>query len=79
MTLDTLLELHVSGCPCVHLTTPEGLHQLAARDGFLCKQPKLTQIVVTLVHLSDVDFCGSLGDFHNAVIAQAGESMFKHA
>lgn len=64
--------------PCLSHSS-EGIHHLAGTDGFLWKKTKLTQIVVALVHLRDVDFCGSLGNLHDAVVAQAGEGMLKHA
>lgn len=51
---------------------------LRTTDGLLWKKAELTQIVVALVHLGDVDFCGSLGNLHNSVVAQAGEGMLKH-
>lgn len=47
-------------------------------DGFLWKKTKLTQIVIALVHLGDVDFGGSLGNLDHSVIAQAGEGMLEH-
>lgn len=56
----------------------EGIDYLAGTDGFLWEKTKLTQIVVALVHLGDVDFCGSLGNLNHAVVAQAGEGMLKH-
>ena len=59
-------------------TILEGIKRLRRTDGFLRKRAKLTQIIVALVHLGDVDLCGSLGNLHNAVVAQAGESMLKH-
>lgn len=43
------------------------------------KVSELTQVVVALVHLRNVNFCGSLGDLYNPVVAQAGEGMLKHA
>lgn len=55
------------------------MNPLAGTDGFLWKETKLTQIIVALVHLGDVDFGGSLGDLNNAVVAQAGEGVLKHA
>lgn len=61
-----------------HATILEGIKHLRMTDGFLQKKAKLTQIVVALVHLGDVDLCGSLGNLHNAVVAQAGEGMLKH-
>lgn len=48
-------------------------------EGFLWKKTKLTQIVVALVHLGDVDFGGSLGNLDNSVVAQAREGMLEHA
>lgn len=68
-----------SGHHCVHPPIPEGMNPLAGTDGFLWKETKLTQIIVALVHLGDVDFGGSLGDLNNAVVAQAGEGVLKHA
>lgn len=65
-----------SGHCCV--TILEGINHLVVTDGFLWKKTKLTQIVVALVHLGDVDFCGSLGNLNNSVVAQAGEGMLKH-
>lgn len=55
------------------------MNLLAGTDGFLWKKTKLTQIIVALVHLGDVDFGGSLGDLNNAMVAQAGEGVLKHA
>lgn len=55
------------------------MNHLVVTDGFLWKKTKLTQIVVALVHLGDVDFGGSLGNLHNSVVAQAGEGMLEHA
>ena len=46
--------------------------------GVLRKQTKLTQVVVALVHLGDVDFCGSLGNLNHTVVAQAGEGVLEH-
>lgn len=60
------------------ISTLEGKFQPAAIDDFLWKKTKLTQVVVAFVHLGDVDFCGSLGNLHNSVVAQAGEGMLKH-
>lgn len=65
-----------SGHCCV--TILDGMKHLRTTDGFLWKKAELTQIVVALVHLGDVDFCGSLGNLHNSVVAQAGEGMLKH-
>lgn len=30
------------------------------------------------MHLCNVNFCGSLGNLYNSVVAQAGEGMLKH-
>ena len=62
----------------LRVTILEGMKHLRTTDGFLWEKAKLTQIVVALVHLGDVDFCGSLGNLHNSVVAQAGEGMLKH-
>lgn len=60
------------------VTVLEGINHLVGTAGFLRKKIKLTQIVVALVHLGDVDFCGSLRNLNNPVVAQAGEGVLKH-
>lgn len=57
----------------------EGINHLRVTDCFLWKKTKLTQIVVALVHLGDVDFGGSLGDLDHAMVAQAGKGVLEHA
>lgn len=57
----------------------EGMNHPRVTGGFLWKKTKLTQIVVALVHLGDVDFGGSLGNLDHSVVAQAGEGVLEHA
>ena len=58
---------------------PGGNKGTGVTGGVLRKQTKLTQVVVALVHLGDVDFCGSLGNLNHTVVAQAGEGVLEHA